>query len=244
MMFRPAAMPLPMSQTPSPFSVPASDVSALILGAGMGLRMGMGPKAFLTYSGSTLLERAAEAVRSFAGEIIVGVRDEDLAKAHELFAGQNCKVVVGGATRQETVSRLLRQATRSIVLLHEVARPFVPADSFARVLAAAAEAGAASLFLPLEPRDSMALVENDSIVQILPRSRVVTLQTPHAYRRDILLAADDRAIAAGWKEDGTAAMVKRAGYPVRLVEGSPENVKLTYASDLAAIQRPPTGTVG
>jgi 2-C-methyl-D-erythritol 4-phosphate cytidylyltransferase len=206
--------------------------------------MGMGPKAFLTYSGSTLLERAAAAVTPFAAEIIVGVRDQDLAKARELFAGQAFKVVVGGATRQETVSRLLRQATRPIVLLHEVARPFVPAEAFSRVLEAAADAGAASLYLPLEPRDSMALMDGQDLGEILPRTRIVTLQTPHAYRRDVLLAADDKALAAGWKEDGTAAMVKRAGYPVRLVEGSPDNVKLTYAADLAAIQPRPLGTIG
>ena len=51
-----------MSRIPAPSSVPAGDVTALILGAGMGLRMGMGPKAFLTYSGHTLLVRAAAAV--------------------------------------------------------------------------------------------------------------------------------------------------------------------------------------
>ena len=232
-----------MSRAPAPSSVPPGDVTALILGAGMGLRMGMGPKAFLTYSGHTLLERAAAAVAPYAGEIIVGVRDEDVPKARELFAGQPHKIVVGGATRQETVSRLLRHATHPLVLLHEVARPFVPPDAFERVLAAAAEAGAASLYLPLEPRDSIAVIEDGNLGEILPRSRVATLQTPHAYRRELLLDADEKALAAGWREDGTAAMVKRAGYSVRLVPGSSDNVKLTYASDLASIQRPPTGTV-
>jgi 2-C-methyl-D-erythritol 4-phosphate cytidylyltransferase len=233
-----------MSRNLPPSSVPAADVTALILGAGMGLRMGMGPKAFLTYSGNTLLERAAAAVAPFASEIVVGVRDEDVPKARELFAGQSHKIVVGGATRQETVSRLLRHATRPIVLLHEVARPFVPPDAFERILLAAAEAGAASLYLPLEPRDSIALNDGGDLGDILPRSRVVTLQTPHAYRREVLLQADEQAIAKGWKEDGTAAMVKRAGFAVRLVPGSPDNVKLTYASDLSAIQRPPAGNVG
>jgi len=225
-------------------AVPRDDVSALILGAGMGLRMGLGPKAFITYSGITLLEHAAAAVTPFASEIVLGVRAEDLEKAQALFAGQGHKIVAGGATRQETVSRVLRHATRPIVLLHEVARPFVPPNCFQQVLAAAAEAGAASLFLHLERRDSIALLDDDALSEILPRNRVVMLQTPHAYRRDVLLAADDQAIAAGWIEDGTAAMVKRAGYPVRLVEGSAENVKLTYATDAAVIQQPPAGTTG
>ena len=89
------------------------------------------------------------------------------AKTRELFAGQNVKVAVGGATRQETVSRLLRHATRPLVLLHEVARPFVSPELFEQILAAAAEAGAASLYLPLEPRDSMALTEDGNLGEIL-----------------------------------------------------------------------------
>ena len=107
-------MSIPLPTSPPP----ARDVTALVLGAGMGLRMGMGPKAFLTYSGETLLERAATAVATYASEIVVGVRPEDEAKARALFAGRPHKIVAGGATRQETVSRLLCHATRAIVLIH------------------------------------------------------------------------------------------------------------------------------
>src|SRR5687767_1932853 len=228
----------------TPSSPPApSAVTALVLGAGMGLRMGMGPKAFLTYSGETLLERAATAVATYASEIVIGVRAEDEAKARALFAGKPHKIAVGGATRQETVSRLLRHATRAVVLIHEVARPFVPAESFERILAAAAESGAAALYLPLEPRDSLATMEGrtpetHTLGEILPRARVVTMQTPHAYRRDVLLAADDAALKNHWKEDGTAALVRRAGHAVRLVLGSPENIKLTYPKDAGALKTP------
>ena len=119
----------------------------------------------------------------------------------------------------------------------------MPADAFERILIAAAESGAAALYLPLEPRDSLATMEGRTpethvLGEILPRARVVTMQTPHAYRRDVLLAADDAAIKHGWKEDGTAALVKRAGHPVRLVLGSPENIKLTYPKDAGALKAP------
>jgi len=217
-------------------------VSALILAAGLGLRMGMGPKAYLSFSGQTLLERAVDAVAPFAQEIIVGVPPGDEARCRAMFP-HLAQILAGGATRQETVSRLLRQATHPIVLLHEVARPFVPAESFQAVLAAAEQTGAASLFVPLQPRDSLALMDDDGALDaILPRARAVTLQTPHAYRRDILLHADEQALANGWKEDGTAAMVRHAGHRVQLVRGSEQNVKLTYASDLASVQRPATGS--
>lgn len=223
---------------------PRHEVSALILAAGLGLRMGMGPKAFLSFSGQTLLERAVDAVSPFAEQIIIGVPPGEEVRTRAMFPRQ-LNIVAGGATRQETVSRLLRCATLPIVLLHEVARPFVPAELFQHVLAVAAESGAASLFVPLQPRDSLAMMNPDGTLgDILPRSRVVTTQTPHAYRRTVLLDADEQAIAHGWKEDGTAAMVGRAGHRIQLVRGSAENVKLTYSSDLTALERPSTGTSG
>ena len=220
------------------------DVSALILAAGLGLRLGMGPKAFLSFSGQTLLERAVDAVAPFAAQIIIGVPPGDEARTRAMFPRQP-NIIAGGATRQETVSRLLRRATQPIILLHEVARPFVQADSFRHVLAVAAQTGAAALFVPLQPRDSLAMMNPDGTLgDILPRSRVITTQTPHAYRRGVLLDADDQALASGWKEDGTAAMVGRAGHRVYLVRGSAENIKLTYSSDLASLERPSTGTSG
>jgi 2-C-methyl-D-erythritol 4-phosphate cytidylyltransferase len=122
------------------------------------------------------------------------------------------------------------------VLLHEVARPYVTGELFEQVLAAAAEAGAASLYLPLEARDSVALIDADHRLGApLPRNKVVTLQTPHAYRRDALVEAHRLAKANGWNEEGTAALVQRAGQAVKLVPGSPLNVKLTYPTDLSSL---------
>jgi 2-C-methyl-D-erythritol 4-phosphate cytidylyltransferase len=223
---------------------PADEVTALVLAAGQGLRLGLGPKAFLCLAPrETLLERAVRAVAPYASEVIVGVPVDDLPRATSLCdalaTGSSCAVVPGGATRQETVARLLARATRPLVLLHEVARPFVTAELFEQVLAAAAETGAASLFLPLEARDSVALVDAAGrLGAALPKHKVIMLQTPHAYRRDALVAAHEQAARHGWNEEGTAALVQRAGQSVALVPGSAQNVKLTYPADLSADAAP------
>ncbi len=108
-------------------------VSVLILAAGSGDRIGRRPKAFLRLGGQTLLERAVTLVSPFATEIIVGVRSEDLPRARRLVP-KTVQVVAGGATRQKTLSCLLQYCTKPIVLLHEVARPFVTAELFERLL--------------------------------------------------------------------------------------------------------------
>ncbi len=206
-------------------------VSVLILAAGSGDRLGSRPKAFLKLDGQTLLERAVAIVSPFAAEIIVGVRSEDLPRARRLMP-KTVHVVAGGATRQETLSKLLRCCTKPFVLLHEVARPFVTADLFGRLLAEVQRHGAVILYAEVSERDSLGLLEKQGLKTILPRRSVVALQTPHAYRRKILLHSDRLAAQQGWNEEGTAAIVKRAGHKVRLVPGSPDNLKITYVGDL------------
>ena len=206
-------------------------VSVLILAAGSGDRIGRRPKAFLRLNGQTLLESAVALVSPFATEIIVGVRSEDISRARRLVP-KSVHVVAGGATRQETLSCLLRCCTKPIVLLHEVARPFATTELFERLLREVRRHGAVALYTEVPVRDSLGFLEKQGLKMILPRRSVVALQIPHAYRLEILLRAHRLAARNNWNEEGTAAIVKRAGHKVRLVPGSPDNLKVTYVGDL------------
>lgn len=217
------------SQTPS------QDVSALILGAGSGIRLGGVSKAFLHLQTQTLLERAILAVEPYCSEIVVGLRADDLALGQSvvdrLALAARVIIVAGGTERQDTVARLVESASSPLVLLHEVVRPFAQADSFAAVLAAAKQHGAAALYTELKVRDALALMRNGSLVTSLPRSQVIALQTPQAYWRTILHDTHVLAQQYGQHEEGTPALVWWAGYEVNLVRGSPENIKITYPED-------------
>lgn len=200
------------------------------------MRIGHRPKAFLEMGQQLLVERAVQAVEPFADEIIVGVRPDDVERTRQILP-ERVTVVAGGETRQATVATLTGHATGELVLLHEVARPFATMSLFSRVLEAAAVHGAAALFLPVPVRDSLALVENNKLQAPISRDRVVTLQAPHAYRRELLLETHRVAELNGWVEDGTAALVQRAGYDVYLVPGSVDNLKVTYPEDLGSLQQ-------
>ena len=210
---------------------PPGEVSALILAAGMGERMGGQPKAFIRVGAATLLERVVALVRPFADEVIAGLPAADIARGRALLAGHDATVATGGASRQETVSRLLARATRRYVLIHEVARPFARPELFTAVLAAARVHGTATLFVPASRRNALVLRKDDWFGAPLARDDVIALQNPQAYGRDMLLEAERAAGEEGWAETSTANLVARAGYRVRLVPGDPDNLKLTYPED-------------
>ena len=216
---------------------PPGSVSALILGAGQGRRMNDRAKALLDLDGTSLLARALAAVGPLAEEILVGLPEDQIADG--LTAGDDSEVTViaGGATRHETVARLLDRATRPLVLVHEVARPLAPPSLFRAVLAAAKRHGAATPVLAASDRDALAFREGDVLGAPLPRDRVVRTQTPQAYRREILVDAFDRAARHGWREASVPALLSRVGHEVRVVPGAPDNIKITFPEDLAEAVR-------
>lgn len=210
------------------------EVSALILAAGEGQRMGGLPKAFLRAGDNTLIERVVALVRPYAHEIVVGLPREAIDEGRRRLGDPQLTVIAGGATRQETVGNLLQRAAQSLVLIHDVVRPFAPAALFAEVLSAGKEHGAATLYLPASCRDAVALKAGNSLGAPLARDDVITLQSPQVYRRDILVDAARLGEERGWNEATTQGLVVRAGNRVHLVRGTPDNIKLTYSEDWEA----------
>jgi len=203
--------------------------AALLAAAGAGERLGLGPKAFVRLGGATLLELAAEALAPHVDEVVVAVPHDRLEEASRLLPG--ARVVAGAASRQATVHALLRHATSEVVLVHDVARPFATPEVVARVLAAVAASGAASA--ALGPADTVVEAASGAV---LPREGLRLVQTPQGFRRELLLAAHERALEEGVAATDDAALVRRLGVTVTLVEGSPLLAKLTAPADLALME--------
>lgn len=229
-----------MSPPLSNASFARPDVTALVLAAGSGTRLGGIAKATLEYKGGSLLQHAISLVAPFAGHVVIGVRPEDLEWAqeqcHALAADCPVTCVSGGATRQESLERLLAAAHTPYLLVHEVARPWVEPETFRQLLDALGDWSAVGLYTPLPVRDGIALIDHGELKASLPRSSVVSVQTPQAFRRDALQRAFELAKDHGWDEESTIALMARANARVRLIEGSPQNVKVTYPEDLAPLR--------
>ena len=214
------------------------------MAAGRGARARHGaseePKQLRPVAGTPMLLRA---IRPFArhprvGPIVV-VLPPGLAASPpdwlRALLSDRLMVAAGGEERQESVANGLRSLPPgpALVLVHDAARPFVAAEVIDRVLAVAALGAAAVPGVPL----SDTVKETDTaglVVRTVPRERLVAVQTPQAFPRAMLETAHQRA-----KSDGTAAatddatLCERLGHPVRVVAGSPWNIKITTAEDFA-----------
>ncbi len=214
-------------------------VVAIIPAAGVGIRMGGGmPKQFLSIEGvpifiHTLRKFAAsEAIR----EIYLALRPEDMERAttdidREHFT-KPVRLVVGGASRQQSVHRALAKVSASIelVVVHDAVRPFIELEMIQRVVEAARKEGAA--ILGILSVDTVKQVERQTILGTIPRERIVLAQTPQAFRHAILREAFARAEADGFNGTDESSLVERIGYPVTVLMGSDRNIKITKPSDL------------
>ncbi len=201
-------------------------VAALVAAAGTGERLGLGPKAFLPVAGRSLLEWVVDAFEGLVDETLVAVGDDDVERALALVPSAH--VVVGGPTRQRTVARLVAATAADVVLVHDVARPFLPAAVVRRVLDAVARVGAASAALGVV--DTIV----DAITgETLERDRLRAVQTPQGFLRSVLEEAHRRALSQGLQATDDAALVRALGHNVALVDGSPMLHKITTPDDLA-----------
>ena len=123
------------------------------------------------------------------------------------------------------------------VLIHDAARPFLTPDIIDRVLAALGQSPGALAAVPLADTLKQAGPDN-RVAATIDRAGLWRAQTPQGFRFADILAAHQRAQAAG-RDDLTddAAVASWAGLPVTLVLGSASNIKLTAAEDLAMAER-------
>ncbi len=140
--------------------------------------------------------------------------------------------VVGGARRQDSVLKGLQRVdpASDVVLIHDAARPFVTPDLVRRVIRGALKHGGAVPGVAV--RDTLKRLDAKGLVRAtLDRNGLWAVQTPQGFRKGVLEAA----YAAGHgRRDATddAQVVERAGGKVAVVEGNPENFKITSKIDL------------
>ena len=214
-------------------------VLAIIPAAGLGVRMGgETPKQFLSLQGVPIF---VHTLRKFAASdsidsIFLSLRSDDMERVRRDIErdhlAKSVRMVTGGATRQETVSRALAEAPAAteIVVVHDAVRPFVPLDLIQQVVAQARKDGAVILGIPSV--DTVKQVERQTILGTVPRERVVLAQTPQAFRYALLREAFARAERDGYHGTDESSLVERLGHSVTVIMGSDRNIKITKPSDL------------
>jgi 2-C-methyl-D-erythritol 4-phosphate cytidylyltransferase len=141
------------------------------------------------------------------------------------------RVVEGGATRQASVQAALvaTPAQTDVVLVHDAARPFLPAGRLAAVLEEAARYGAAALAIPVA--DTLRGARDGELARTVDRAGLWAMQTPQAARTALLRDALASATRDGFEGTDEVALLERADIGVRLVEGDARNFKVTTDGD-------------
>ncbi len=203
---------------------------ALIVAAGRGERAGTDlPKQYAPVAGRPMLAWSHAALTAHPGMdsviVVVGPNQAPLLD----MAVPGVAWTIGGDTRRESVARgLAAVGDADLVLVHDAARPFVPAEVIDRLLAALAVHDAA---VPVLPVTDTIVHENGALV---PRATLRRVQTPQAFRCTAL-----RRAHAEWRgEEPTddAQMVRALGGSVALVQGSAMLDKVTWPEDFAAAE--------
>jgi 2-C-methyl-D-erythritol 4-phosphate cytidylyltransferase len=220
-------------------------VCALVLAAGQGQRLVRAlPKAFVPLLGKPLLVRSLEALAAVP-EIervvpVIAPADLELYRALELGSlSKLAEPVSGGAERQDSVRAGLGALPESAewVAVHDAARCLVLPDDVARVVRAARADGADGAAILAQPvRDTIKRVRRGRVAETPERKEYWAAQTPQVFRVELLREALDKALADGFCGTDDAQLVERLGVPVRVVEGDPNNLKITWPSDLAVAE--------
>jgi 2-C-methyl-D-erythritol 4-phosphate cytidylyltransferase len=122
-----------------------------------------------------------------------------------------------------------------VLLVHDAVRPFLTRPLIDALIAAAVLDGAAICALPIA--ETVKRVRDGRVEATLDREGLWSVQTPQAFRADVLREAHDKARRDGFVGTDEAMLVERLGHPVRIVPGLVENVKITTADDLRRARR-------
>ncbi|MCE5275917.1 MAG: 2-C-methyl-D-erythritol 4-phosphate cytidylyltransferase [Syntrophaceae bacterium] len=210
-------------------------LSVVIVAGGSGARFGL-KKQFIELAGVPVLKRAVEGfdARESVDRIVVVVPEDDLLPAKEMLSGMTKDLVVtkGGRTRQESVFNGLKLAREStVVLIHDGVRPLVSPDLVARVIDGLK--GVSGCIPALEVTDTLKEVREGMVARTIPRGGLYQVQTPQAFLTTALIAAHEQAMRTGPPDlTDDSAILEASGGTVRIVEGDPLNVKITFRNDI------------
>lgn len=221
--------------------VEAPKCVAVVPAAGSSTRMGE-DKLFLPLNGVPVLIRTLKALEGCPSidSILVVTRKDLLVPVSQLCKDAGLtkvtKVLVGGATRTESVLKGVREVSAEtlLVAIHDGARPLVTTEVVEAAIARAVDAGAAAPAVAV--KDTIKRAEGGKVLETPPRETLFAVQTPQVFETGLILGALEKAMEDDVSLTDDCAAVERLGMSVWLTEGSYENIKLTTPEDLAVAE--------
>jgi 2-C-methyl-D-erythritol 4-phosphate cytidylyltransferase len=211
--------------------------NVIIVAGGSGSRMQSDiPKQFIAVNGLPILMHTIQAFKRYSPDVSIVLV---LPLAHFAFWDQlttqygfshQIHLVAGGATRFHSVKNGLNSLKddESLIAVHDGVRPVISSEIIASSFAAAAEFGTAVTAVNL--KDSLRLVKENGQSIASDRTSFRIVQTPQTFRSSWMRTAFEQPYRADFTD--CASVLEAAGYPIHLIEGSYQNIKITTPEDL------------
>ena len=219
-----------------------ANVIAIILAGGKGTRCSSDiPKQYVYVAGRPVVMWSIEAFRKAIPGVqtVMVINPEtteiwaELCRKHEF---ESPKLVPGGATRWQSVKNAIDAIVAEpddIILVHDGARPVIDSATILAVKEMAEKCDGAIPTVPVT--DSLRMMTGEESSVAVERSQYRAVQTPQGFRHSILSQAYSLPCSPAFTDD--ASVAEAAGYTeLRLVEGNPKNIKLTFAGDIATVE--------
>ncbi len=213
--------------------MPAMKISVILLAGGTGSRMGTSvPKQFLDIHGKPVASYSFDLFSNlpYVSQIVV----VSPPAYRELFPG--ALYADPGERRQDSVFNGFQETSRGVdlVCIHDASRPFLQKEDVDRLLATAMECKAAALGRPVPY--TVKEVRGDTVLRTLDRSTLWEVHTPQMIAPDLLAEGFKYANTHHLTVTDDVSLVELIGHPVKLVEGSGRNIKLTTPDDMALVR--------
>ncbi len=225
-------------------------IIAIVPAAGLGKRFDTsGKKTFVDLDGTPLLVHTLKRLQRDESihEIVPVLRQEyinfgfDLAREYAISKIK--RIAPGGNERQDSIYNALKlicedgedACNNIIVLIHDGARPIIPTGTVERLVEQLKHVDGAAP--GIKPKDTLKEVSDNEIISAtIDRDRVRAIQTPQAFALTMIKKAYDTAYSEGYYATDDAALVESIGGRVKIIEGSPYNIKITTPEDIDMVK--------
>lgn len=212
----------------------------IIPASGSGTRFkGKTPKQFVRIEGKELIVLTLEKFNSIGkiNSILISTQKKFFGKIIRLVLEKKMnkvtKIVEGGERRMDSVYNALMNINcrkNDFIIIHDAVRPFVSRSLIERLIKETKKFNAVIPGTPIN--DTVKRTDKKFIVQnTIPRENLFSIQTPQAFRYDILMKSFEKAYSENFTGTDEAAIVEYAGYKIKLIEGDSVNIKVTTRED-------------
>jgi 2-C-methyl-D-erythritol 4-phosphate cytidylyltransferase len=212
--------------------------SVIIPAAGNSTRMGGNiSKQFLKLLGREVIFYTIETFEkcSLINEIILVIKKDDIDN-YELLISKykfnKIKLVIGGNNRKESVYNGLQNISKNSkkILIHDGARPFINEEYIIEMIDFLDIEDA--VVLAVKTKDTIKTINKGYINQTLDRSKLISVQTPQAFKKDVILKAYEYGIKNNSEVTDDSQLAEKIGIKVKILYGDYKNIKITTTEDI------------